>query len=53
MKELHRFRQFLTEGVIKENIDMAVINSHDSYQDLYIGNKAEHDAADEEEQFSD
>ena len=53
MKELYKFRQFLTEGVIKENIDMAVINSHDSYQDLYIGNKAEHDAADEEEQFSD
>ena len=43
----------VSEGVIKENIDMAVINSHDSYQDLYIGNKAEHDAADEEEQFSD
>ena len=43
----------LSEGIIKENIDMAVINSHDSYQDLYIGNKAEHDAADEEEQFSD
>ena len=43
----------LAEGIIKENIDMAVINSHDSYQDLYIGNKAEHDAADEEEQFSD
>ena len=53
MKELHRFRQFLTEGIIKENIDMAVINSHDDYYDLYIGNKAEHDAADEEEQFSD
>ena len=43
----------LAEGIIKENIDMAVINSHDDYQDLYIGNKAEHDAADEEEQFSD
>ena len=43
----------LSEGIIKENIDMAVINSHDDYQDLYIGNKAEHDAADEEEQFSD
>jgi len=43
----------LAEGIIKENIDMAAINSHDSYQDLYIGNKAEHDAADEEEQFSD
>ena len=43
----------VSEGVIKENIDMAVINSHDSYQDLYIGNKAEHDATDEEEQFSD
>ena len=43
----------VSEGVIKENIDMAVINSHDDYQDLYIGNKAEHDAADEEEQFSD
>ena len=43
----------LAEGIIKENIDMAVINSHDDYYDLYIGNKAEHDAADEEEQFSD
>ena len=43
----------LSEGIIKENIDMAVINSHSDYQDLYIGNKAEHDAADEEEQFSD
>ena len=43
----------LSEGIIKENIDMAVINSHDDYYDLYIGNKAEHDAADEEEQFSD
>ena len=54
MEELNRFRQFLTEGIIKENIDMAVQSiSHDDYHDLYIGNKAEHDAADEEEQFSD
>ena len=37
---------------LKENIDMATILSHDDYYNLYIGNKAEHDAADEEEQFS-
>jgi len=44
----------LDEGkLLKENIDMATILSHDDYYDLYIGNKAEHDAADEEEQFSD
>ena len=54
MKELHRFRQFLAEGrLLKENIDMATILSHDDYKELYIGNKAEHDALPEEEQFSD
>ena len=47
-------KKYLAEGkLLKENIDMAVINSHDDYYDLYIGNKAEHDAADNEEQFSD
>ena len=48
------FKKYLAENkLLKENIDMAVINSHDDYYDLYIGNKAEHDAADNEEQFSD
>jgi len=37
----------------EENIDMATILSHDDYYDLYIGNRAKHDAADEEDQFSD
>jgi len=47
-------RKYLAEGkLLKENIDMATILSHDDYYDLYIGNKAEHDAMDEEEQFSD
>ena len=40
-------KKFLSEGkLLKENIDMATILSHDDYYDLYIGNKAEHDAAD-------
>ena len=44
----------VAEGkLLKENINMATILSHDDYHDLYIGNKAEHDAMDEEEQFSD
>ena len=47
-------KKYLAEGrLLKENIDMAVIMSHDDYEDLYIGNRAKHDAADEEEQFSD
>jgi len=47
-------RKYLTEGkLLKENINMATILSHDDYHDLYIGNRAEHDAKDEEEQFSD
>ena len=44
----------LAEGkLLKENIDMATILSHDDYHELYIGNRAEHDASSEEEQFSD
>ena len=39
--------------LLKENINMATILSHDDYHNLYIGNKAEHDAMDEEDQFSD
>ncbi len=39
--------------LLKENIDMATILSHDDYKELYIGNRAEHDASHEEEQFSD
>ena len=47
-------RKYLAEGrLLKENIDMATILSHDDYQELYIGNKAKHDDADKEEQFSD
>ena len=47
-------RKYLAENkLLKENINMATILSHDDYHDLYIGNKAEHDAMDEEEQFSD
>ena len=47
-------KKYLAEGkLLKENINMATILSHDDYHDLYIGNKAEHDAMDEEEQFSD
>ena len=47
-------RKYLAEGrLLKENIDMATILSHDDYYDLYIGNRAKHDAADEEDQFSD
>ena len=44
----------LAEGrLLKENIDMATILSHDDYYELYIGNRAEHDASPEEDQFSD
>ena len=44
----------LAEGrLLKENIDMATILSHDDYYELYIGNRAEHDASHEEDQFSD
>ena len=44
----------LAEGkLLKEDIDMATILIHDDYQELYIGNRAEHDASSEEEQFSD
>jgi len=44
----------LEEGrLLKENIDMATILSHDDYYELYIGNRAEHDASPEEDQFSD
>jgi len=40
----------LSEGkLLKENIDMATI----LYPELYIGNRAEHDASPEEDQFSD
>ena len=47
-------RKYLAENkLLKENINMATILSHDDYHDLYIGNRAEHDARDEEEQFSD
>jgi hypothetical protein len=47
-------KKYLAEGkLLKENIDMATILSHDDYKELYIGNKAEHDASPEEEQFSD
>ena len=47
-------KKYLAEGrLLQENINMATILSHDDYHDLYIGNKAEHDARDEEEQFSD
>ena len=47
-------KKYLAEGkLLKENINMATILSHDDYHDLYIGNRAEHDARDEEEQFSD
>ena len=47
-------RKYLAEGkLLKENIDMATILSHDDYHELYIGNRAEHDASHEEEQFSD
>ena len=47
-------RKYLAEGrLLKENIDMATILSRDDYKELYIGNKAKHDIADEEEQFSD
>ena len=46
--------KYLFEGMLlKENIDMSTILSHDDYKELYIGNKAEHDASPEEEQFSD
>ena len=47
-------KKYLAEGkLLKENIDMATIASHDNYRELYIGNRAEHDASFEEEQFSD
>jgi len=47
-------KKYLAEGkLLKENIDMATILSHDDYKELYIGNRAEHDASPEEEQFSD
>ena len=47
-------KKYLAEGrLLKENIDMATILSHDDYKELYIGNRAEHDASHEEEQFSD
>ena len=47
-------KKYLAEGkLLKENIDMATILSHDDYKELYIGNKAKHDASPEEEQFSD
>jgi len=47
------YKKYLAEGkLLKENIDMATILSHDDYKELYIGNKAKHDAADKEEQFS-
>jgi hypothetical protein len=53
--DLKKVEDFLTEKGnpgLQENINMATILSHDDYHDLYIGNKAEHDARDEEEQFS-
>ena len=38
MKELYKFRQFLTEGVIKENVTKAYIQSHEDYYEIYLTN---------------
>ena len=47
-------KKYLAEGrLFEENINMATILSRDDYKELYIGNRAEHDASPEEEQFSD
>ena len=54
MEDNFDLRKYLAEGrLLKENIDMATILSRDDYKELYIGNRAEHDASPEEEQFSD
>ena len=51
--DLKKVEDFLTENkLLKENINMATILSHDDYHNLYIGNRAEHDAMDREEQLN-